>query len=79
MDKKHCGDRPNTVLYIPCGPSCPLSRLYAERARPLFVEGMSPPDFYSSGKDIEVDFIGRATWEDLNAETKRMMGRKQDE
>ena len=67
----------NTVMYIPAGPECPLNRLYVERAKHCFLNGLTPPDFHMNRKaNMEKDFIDRATVEDLNDDALIMMGFK---
>jgi len=55
VESAHLGREPNVVIYIPCGPDCPVNRLYVERSRMLFRRGLGPPDF--NGKpDNELHF-----------------------
>jgi len=75
VESKHEGKQTNSVLYIPVGPECPINRLYVERAKWCFKFGDSPPDFHTNAKaNSERDFVGRATFKDLNEDAKRMMG-----
>jgi hypothetical protein len=68
----HEGDKENIVLYIPVGPACPLNRLYVERLKHSFQNGILPPDF--SGVGEEHKFVDRAGMDDLSEEGKKVMG-----
>lgn len=75
VEPEHKGTKTNTVLYIPAAPDCPLNRLYVERAKFCFESGLTPPDFRGGKKeDLEVNYKGRATKNDLNENALRMMG-----
>ena len=77
VEDEHFGQDVNTVMYIPAGPECPLNRLYVERAKNCFENGLSPPDFHMNRKaNMEKDFKDRATVEDLNEDALVMMGFK---
>ena len=77
VEDEHTGKNVNTVLYIPAGPECPLNRLYVERAKYCFLNGLTPPDFHMNRKsNMEKEFKDRATLEDLNETAKVMMGFK---
>jgi hypothetical protein len=65
-------DRWGNVLYVPCSPRCPRNDAYAATMLERFVAGSSPIDFPQ--EDFEVDFVGRATPEDLNATGRDQFG-----
>ncbi|TRY78133.1 hypothetical protein TCAL_15298 [Tigriopus californicus] len=73
VENVHNGAETNTVLYIPSGPDCLTNRLYLERTRFLFKNGLGPPDFQGSPQH-ELHFKNRGTPEDLNEDGKMMMG-----
>jgi hypothetical protein len=52
------------VMYIGAAPSCPRNDAYRATMLDRFVRGASPVDFPAD--DFEVDFVGRATVDDLN-------------
>jgi len=51
------------VMYIASAPACAKNDAYLTRQQQSFRDGKSPPDFPAD--DFEVDFIGRATEQDL--------------
>ncbi len=51
-------------MYIGAAPRCPRNDAYARTTYARFVEGRSPVDFPAD--DFEVDFVGRATADDLD-------------
>ena len=60
------------VMYIPASPYCPKNADYAVKCGQAFLSGASPSDF--AGEDYEVDWIGRATLDDLNANGREQLG-----
>ena len=69
---EHAGDEYANVIYVGASPACAKNETYARRQAASFLEGRSPPDF--AAEDHEVDFVGRATVEDLTALGRRQMG-----
>lgn len=60
------------VIYIGACPECKKNTAYAAGQAKAFLEGRSPPDF--APEDYEVDFVGRATLDDLTDLGRRQMG-----
>ncbi len=60
------------VIYIGASPVCTKNAAYATRQAQAFLAGRSAPDF--APEDYEVDFVGRATLDDLTALGRRQMG-----
>jgi len=60
------------VMYIPASPYCPKNADYAVKCGQAFLSGASPSDF--AGEDYEVDWIGRATLDDLNTNAREQLG-----
>jgi hypothetical protein len=69
---KHGGSEYASVIYIGSAPDCPKNRAYLPRQRDAFLAGRSAPDF--APMDVEVDFAGRATVEDLTPLGRAQMG-----
>jgi Protein of unknown function (DUF1479) len=57
-------ERWGNVMYIPAAPWCAKNAAYARACGVAFSAGRSPADF--AAEDYEVDFVGRATFDDLN-------------
>ena len=53
-----------SVMYIGAAPRCPRNDAYRATMLDRFLSGVSPVDFPAD--DFEVDFVGRATVDDLN-------------
>ena len=60
------------VMYIGCSPRCARNERYAVSMLDRFDRGASPLDFPE--EDFEVDFIGRATRDDLNTRGRQQFG-----
>ena len=72
VQSTHLGNEDSSVFYIPAFPKCPLNDAYVQRQAHLFLSGRTPPDFPSN--DSEVDFVDRATIDDLSPLGREMMG-----
>ncbi|MGF6932672.1 hypothetical protein OKW41_001811 [Paraburkholderia sp. UCT70] len=59
-------------MYIASLPGCAKNDAYLKRQLPGFLEGRSPPDFPAD--HFEVDFVGRATPDDLTELGRAQMG-----
>lgn len=64
VGNEHKGSDFANVIYIGASPACRKNHTYALRQREAFLAGRSAPDF--AAEDHEVDFIGRATLDDLS-------------
>ncbi|WP_288500918.1 DUF1479 domain-containing protein [uncultured Erwinia sp.] len=71
VENEHQGEFDSNVMYIAAAPWCEKNAAYLQRQWPAFVEGRSPPDF--AADDFEVDFVGRATAQDLTPLGKQQM------
>lgn len=71
VENEHQGEFDSNVMYIAAAPWCEKNVAYLLRQWPAFVEGRSPPDF--AADDFEVDFVGRATAQDLTPLGKQQM------
>ncbi len=60
---EHTGEDFANVIYIGASPKCAKNTAYAVKQAKAFLEGRSAPDF--AAEDYEVDFTGRATFDDL--------------
>ncbi|HZA33565.1 MAG TPA: YbiU family protein [Vicinamibacterales bacterium] len=69
---KHAGSEYASVIYIGSAPDCAKNRAYLPRQQEAFLAGRSAPDF--APMDFEVDFVGRATEEDLTSLGRAQMG-----
>lgn len=69
---EHSGTEYASVIYIGSAPDCPKNRAYLPRQRDAFLQGRSAPDF--APMDVEVDFEGRATVDDLTDLGRAQMG-----
>ncbi len=72
VEDAHRGSGYSNVMYIASAPACPKNDAYLARQWPSFVEGKSPPDF--AADDFEVDFVGRATADDLTPLGRSQLG-----
>jgi hypothetical protein len=69
---KHAGREYASVMYIGSAPDCTKNRAYLPRQKAAFIAGRSAPDF--APMDLEMDFIGRATEQDLTPLGRIQMG-----
>lgn len=69
---KHSGTEPASVIYIGAAPYCAKNLAYLPKQKAAFLAGRSAPDF--AAMDLEVDFEGRATEEDLTPLGRLQMG-----
>ncbi len=69
---EHAGKDYASVIYVGSAPDCTKNRAYLPGQKAAFLEGRSPPDF--APMNFEVDFVGRATENDLTALGRRQMG-----
>ncbi|WP_240702413.1 DUF1479 domain-containing protein [Trinickia terrae] len=72
VEDAHRGKGYSNVMYIASAPSCAKNDAYLRRQLPSFLEGKSPPDFPAD--HFEVDFVGRATVDDLTPLGRAQMG-----
>ncbi|MDR5856046.1 DUF1479 domain-containing protein [Caballeronia sp. LZ062] len=72
VEDEHKGAGYSNVMYIASAPSCAKNNAYLKRQLPSFLKGESPPDFPTD--HFEVDFIGRATADDLTPLGKAQLG-----
>ena len=72
VEDAHRGEGYSNVMYIASAPSCAKNDAYLERQLPGFLDGKSPPDFPAD--HFEVDFVGRATIDDLTPLGRAQMG-----
>ncbi|MFQ5974581.1 MAG: YbiU family protein [Alphaproteobacteria bacterium] len=72
VEDRHQGRGYSNVMYIGAAPDCPKNRRHLELQKPRFLEGRSAPDF--AAEDYEVDYVGRATLEDLTPLGRAQMG-----
>jgi hypothetical protein len=69
---EHAGREYASVIYIGSAPDCAKNRAYLPKQRDAFLQGRSAPDF--AAMDLEVDFKGRATLQDLTDLGRAQMG-----
>lgn len=69
---RHAGQDYASVIYIGAAPDCPKNRAYLPKQKAAFLAGRSAPDF--AAMDLEVDFTGRATEQDLTPLGRLQMG-----
>ena len=72
VETQHGGEEPNGVFYTGFGPDCRINRNYLRHMRHSFLLGSSPPDFPEN--NLEEDFTGRATVDDLNHLGRELTG-----
>lgn len=72
VENLHTGRGYSNVIYIGAAPWCDKNARFAKQQADAFVQGKSSPDF--AAEDYEVDFVGRATVDDLSALGARQMG-----
>jgi hypothetical protein len=72
VEDAHRGTGYSNVMYIASLPACAKNDAYLKRQLPSFLEGKSPPDFPSD--HFEIDFVGRATADDLTPLGREQMG-----
>ena len=71
VEDKHHGKNYSNVIYVGSTPYCHKNLDYAKKQSLKFLEGKSPPDF--AAEDYEVNYIGRATIDDLTSLGKKQM------
>ena len=71
VENKHKGKEYSNVIYIGAVPYCKKNVEYVKKQAVTFLEGKSPPDF--AKEDYEVNYIERATIEDLTSLGKKQM------
>jgi hypothetical protein len=69
---EHAGKDYASVIYIGSAPDCAKNRAYLPKQKEAFLAGRSAPDF--AAMDLEVDFKGRATVDDLTELGRTQMG-----
>lgn len=72
VENEHRGTGYSNVIYIGAAPYCEKNVRFLPRQAECFLSGRSSPDF--AAEDYEVDFVGRATVEDLSDLGKQQMG-----
>ncbi len=72
VEDAHRGKGYSNVMYIASAPGCAKNDAWLKRQLSAFLDGKSPPDFPAD--HFEVDFIGRATADDLTASGRAQMG-----
>jgi len=72
VENDHTGKGWSNVMYIGSTVGCDKNWAYVAQQLPKFLEGRTPPNF--APDDYEVDFVGRATVDDLTALGRRQMG-----
>ncbi len=72
VENQHRGERYSNVIYIGASPQCGKNQVYIQKQAQAFLAGRSAPDF--AAEDYEVDFVGRATVDDLTAQGRTQMG-----
>jgi hypothetical protein len=72
VEDAHRGTGYSNVMYISSAPACAKNDEYLKRQLPSFLQGKSPPDFPAD--HFEVDFVGRATADDLTLSGKAQLG-----
>ena len=69
---EHAGSDYANVIYIGASPKCSKNEAYVRKQAIKFTAGESAPDF--AAENYEVDFAGRATFDDLTELGKIQMG-----
>jgi hypothetical protein len=72
VENEHKGSGYSNVLYIGSAPGCAKNTKYLEAQAPAFLAGKTPPDF--APDNFEVDFVGRATVDDLTDLGRKELG-----
>ncbi len=72
VEPEHRGTSSSNVVYIAAAPWCEKNASFLPRQLQAFREGRSGPDF--APHDLEVDFAGRATVDDLTPLGRQQMG-----
>ena len=72
VENLHTGRGYSNVIYIGAAPWCEKNAQFAKKQASAFVQGKSAPDF--AAEDYEVDFVGRATVDDLSDLGAKQMG-----
>ncbi len=72
VENLHRGQGYSNVIYIGAAPWCEKNAGFARKQARAFVQGRSSPDF--AAEDYEVDFVGRATVDDLSDLGAKQMG-----
>ncbi|MBL8205578.1 MAG: DUF1479 family protein [Blastocatellia bacterium] len=72
VEGEHRGHNYSNVIYIGAAPWCEKNARFLPRQAERFLAGKSSPDF--AAEDYEVDFINRATLDDLSALGKKQWG-----
>ena len=72
VEPEHLGKSSSNVIYIAAVPWCEKNAAFLPRQLQAFKEGRSGPDF--AAHDLEVEFEGRATVDDLTALGRKQMG-----
>lgn len=71
VEDEHQGHEQANVIYIAATPDCPKNLMYARQQAAHFLDGRSSPDFPE--QNLEVNFAGRATLDDLTPLGRRQM------
>jgi hypothetical protein len=72
VEDEHKGPGYSNVMYIGATVGCPKNAAYLPKQAAAFLAGNTPPDFPAD--NFEVDFVGRATENDLTPLGRRQMG-----
>jgi Protein of unknown function (DUF1479) len=72
VENEHNGTGYSNVMYIASAPACAKNTAYLAKQAPTFLSGRTPPDF--APDDFEVDFVGRATVDDLTDLGRSQLG-----
>jgi hypothetical protein len=72
VENEHNGTGYSNVMYIPSAPGCTKNFAYLAKQAPAFLSGRTPPDF--AADDFEIDFVGRATVDDLTDLGRSQLG-----
>jgi hypothetical protein len=72
VEETHRGRTMSNVIYIGAAPFCAKNAGFLPRQAEAFLAGRSSPDF--AAEDHEIDYVGRATLDDLTALGRRQMG-----
>lgn len=72
VEDEHKGKGYSNVIYIGASPRCAKNDAFITRQAERFLAGKSPPDF--APEDYEVDFLGRATIDELTDLGRAQMG-----